>query len=334
MLNSWKDVDPKAAEACLMGIRRRLHELDLALREQQELLKQQPENFAYQVGCMSLLKMQENLKSEQIALSQHRMVEKVTLALKGDEFEQHTAPIAQLGAVLQRLQGVFSSIGQALKTGPTSKGRIPLEIINLTELRIASVYPSSFGMSLVTPARYDLLGESLSASSLTTLFNLLSSFENEDALMRHSGELGIRTFSHLKKMFAILEESKAGLQVVWSDYTGTQYNWDADSRRICRILEKLKNIREEHSVQMEATGRLVGASILRNRFELLQSNGNLIEGKASAGVAESLKRAFGKVCTATLIETTIVDSTTLETRSYFSLVEIHEESENDLSSEA
>lgn len=320
MINVWSGIDGRDAESRLRGLTRRLSDLDTALRDQQELLRERPDSFSFNLACESLLNMQTNLQSELIQLVQYRALEKITVALCSDT--EHTVAIGFLGTLLIRLQKLFTSIGQSIRTGPTLRGRIPAEIRQLTELRVVAFYPSSFGVTLVSPARYDLMGQSLSAASLNTMFQLLSSTDNDHTLMRFSGELGRRAASHLRHVISTLNEQNSEIKIDWADYTGTQYTWEAGSDKVAAIIERLRNITERRSEEKHVTGRLVGASLLRNRFELLLNDKEFIEGKIVSGLADDVKKAFGKTCVAHLVETEVLDHSTGESRSYYSLMGI------------
>lgn len=322
MVDVWKGIDPLGAETRLRALSRRLNELDIALQNQQELLQQNPASFAFRLACESLINMQGNLQRERISLVKHRLYEEINISIDGDVFAEHTASIGVLGTLFIRFQKLFNSIGQALTTGPTLRGPISHEIRDLTDLRVAAFYPSSFGMTLITPSKYDLIGESLSASSLAAMFQLFNAADEEKQIMRFSGELGRRAFGHLSHVITILEEQHASIGLKWSDFTGTKYSWSADATKVAQIMARLRDITERRSEDKMVSGRLVGASLLKNRFELLLNDGNVIEGKMIASAAETVKSVFGQICLANITETEIFDQMSGEGRSYYTLTHI------------
>lgn len=322
MIAVWKDIDPLDAEGRLRGLRRRLAELDDAIKGQQAILRERPESFAFQLSCNSLLQMQEALRQEFSVLIRHRTNEKIDLALDGNRFIGHSASLGHLGFFFLRLQKLYSSIAQAIRTGPTLRGPIAEEIRSATDLRLSATYPSSFGMTLYVPTSFDLMGNSIAADSLDTMFQLLTSSCDEKRLMQFSGELGRRTFSHLRHVASSIYYAEADFKIEWSDFTGTRHTWETNANVAREIIQNLSNITETRSGERLLTGRLVGASLLRNRFELLLTDNTLVEGKVIADLSDAIRKAFGTVCKVRVNETEILDRGTGDRRTYYALIMI------------
>jgi hypothetical protein len=326
----WENIEPVEAEGRLRSLRRRLAELDEALQGQQAILRENPESFAFKLACESLLQIQKRLREELVELVRYRRNEQITFALGGSNFADNSASLGNLGVFLIRLQKLYSSIAQAIRTGPTLRGPIAVDIRAATELRLADVYPSSFGMQMFVPSGFDLMGNSISSEALEAMFQLLVSTNNEQKLMRLSGEYGRRTLGHLRHVATTLREVSATLNINWTDYTGTQHNWVSGPDTTALIIEYLDNITETRSEQRQITGRLVGASLLRNRFELLLPDRSLIEGKFVSGLAAAITDAFGAMCAVTVDETEVRDKVSGETKTYYSLKEIERPPSNDV----
>lgn len=325
MTSVWTNVDPVEAEGRLRSIRRRLAELDEALQGQQMILRDNPDSFAFQLACESLLLNQQRLQAELIQLVCNRSHEQISLALSGQNFVNHSASLGYLGIFLIRLQKLYSSIGQAIRTGPTLRGPIAADIRSATDLRLSNIYPSSFGMKMFVPSEFDLMGNSVASDSLDALFQLLQSSIEEDRFMRLSGELGRRTFGHLRHVASTLQDAQATLTINWIDYTGTRHNWESTPETNRKIIEQLDKIKETRSEEKRLKGRLVGASLLRNRFELLLPERTIIDGKFVSGLGPEITKAFGSVCNVIVDETEIHDRVSGESKTYYSLKLIEHE---------
>ena len=116
----WQKVD--------CGLRRRLADLDEALQGQQKILQKNPESFAFKLSCDSLLEIKTRLQQELVELVRHRSHERVTFALQGHQFNDNSASIGYLGTFILRLQKLYSSLAQAITTGPTRRGPIAAAI--------------------------------------------------------------------------------------------------------------------------------------------------------------------------------------------------------------
>lgn len=322
MTTVWMDIDPVEAEGQLRALRRRLAELDDALQGQQAILRENPESFAFKLSCESLLQIQKRLRNELVKLVRFRVNEQVAIALEGSKFAEHSASLGYLGYFLIRIQKLYSSIAQAIKTGPTLRGPIGSDISLATELRLANVYPSSFGMKMFVPSSFDLMGNSVASDTLESMFQLLKATDDEQKIMSLSGEYGRRTFGHLRHVASLLRDANATLKIDWTDYTGTQHNWVSSHDTTSRIIMSIDNITVTRSEQRRLTARLVGASLLRNRFELLLLDRSTLEGKFVSGLGPAITDAFGAICDATVDETEIHDKVSGQTKTYYSLKSI------------
>lgn len=324
MLTSWTNINPETAEAQSRGIVRRLAELEDALKSHQSMARETPDSFALRLGTKSLTAMHARLSQELAQLSVYRQSEHVNVELAGQAFSDHTASLLHLGALFLRLQKLYTSIGQSLRSGPTLRGPFPSELRALTELRLASVYPASFGMNLYVPSAYNLMGESIAADSLSSLFQLLGSAHNEPKLMQLSGELGRRAISHLRHIAYILKDTGSELRVDWKDYTGTQHYWIADPTLASSIISNVAKISETRSEEKRIAGHLVGASLLRNRFEFITQDFELIEGKFVTGLDGPIRDVFGRKCVIVVDETEITDRSNGDTRTFYSLKSVED----------
>ena len=329
MILSWStNIDVSETEKRLIGIRRRLSDLDGALAGQQDLLRSNPNSFSYQLSAKSLISLQGKLKSELVALLRERRNEVVKISLDGGKYSRHSASLTDLGHFLVRFQSLYSSVAQAIKSGPTQRGRIPNTLLNATDMRLASVFPSSFGMEVYVPSEYDMHGNSITNDALEVLFQLLGSLKNEDKIMRFSGELGKRSFGHLRRMAQDLNRSGSDINISWSDYTGTINTWGASLNDTEQVISHLDNIVESRSTEVEYEGLLVGASLLKNRFELLLPTTVLIEGKVVSGITKKIQDNFGSRCRVRVAETELFDRGNQDRKVFYTLTEILDETNN------
>jgi hypothetical protein len=323
MLEVWKGIDPLVAEARLRGLRRRLSELDAALSDQQSLAREFPSSFAIKLSGNGLRSMEIALRKELSDILRHRQAEQLSVALDGPSFINHSANLSDLGFIFTRVQKLFSSVAQAITTGPTSRGPIPSSIMANTSLRLQGTYPSSFGLDIAVPASYDLLGESLPSDTFTQMFQLLNAATDDVRLMRLSGEIGRRSLVHLRHLASHFRATNATLRLDWKDFSGTRYDWSLDFGDAERIMKSIDNITETRSSSLVFEGFLVGASLLRNRFEVLLDDGIVIEGKFVSGLSTNIAENFGMRIEAKVDETEMLDRASGESRVFYTLREIN-----------
>jgi len=277
----WQDIDPAEAEARFRGLTRRLADLDEALIASQSILREDPNSFAAQLSLRSLAQIQERLHSERIQLVKHRRRERLAVALNGEAFVDNTASIGQLGVFLIRVQKLYSSVAQAVTTGPRQRGPVSKDLAISTNLRFADVFPSSFGMEIYINSGFDMFGESTPVTSLQTLFNLINATKRELEFARLSAELGQRSLGHLRHVLADLARADAGFCLKWIDTSGTEYAWTASIEEVPRLRENVSKFKERRTLERRIRGYLIGASLLRDRFELLTEDRQIIDGKVT-----------------------------------------------------
>ncbi|MBE9606116.1 hypothetical protein IAI18_14715 [Acetobacteraceae bacterium H6797] len=320
---TWANIDPVEAETRLANLHRREADLEEAFLAQQRIEKIHPGSFALSLAKAGLNARREFVYSEMSALLRHRINEPITIKLDGVDYYNHSAKIGDLGFFLIRLQKLFSSIAQAIQTGPTLRGPIASSIREATEIRIADVFPSSFGMDLYVPVKSDLMGRSISSESLSRLFQVLASSQDEEQFMKISGSLGGRTTNHLRHLVSHLKNSESKISMEWRDHTGTNHSWKASSDVISGIANNITTIIQTKSSVREFSGVLVGASMVRNSFELLElPSRDIIEGTITADLALDVKKYFGSAVNITVDAVEVLDKRSGVSKTYYALTSI------------
>jgi hypothetical protein len=319
----WDGVDPNVAEQTLRATSRRLRDLEEALANQRALLQAKPNSFAFSLGYESLLQIQQRLLTERSELLTHRVAERVDIALDGLNFHKDGASAGTLGTFLIRLQKLYSSIAQAITEGPTLRGPLSAQITSATELRLASTFPSSFGMSLVVQREYGAQNTShLPSATFERLFALLATDQTPEAIMQVTGELGGRVLNHYLHIANILSTTDSSLKFEWSDSEGIKHYWLTSAKQAAETVTLLSGIKAVESVTLHLTGRIVGASLLRNRFEMITVDGQVVEGKVSGNALRSISASFGKIVSAELDRTTVSDHRSGDAKTYYALVAV------------
>lgn len=318
----WKNIEPAEAESRMRGLARRLAELDQVLQKNQHIYSKNPSSFAAELAVSSMESLQRNLLAEKADLLRHRELELLQVALKGRSYVDHSAGVGQLGVFLIRLQKLYSSIAQSITTGPTRRGAISNEIVSATAMRFASVYPSSFGMEIFIRPKFDMFGESTATSTLQTLFALLNASRREAEISRLSAELGQRALNHFRHILDDLLRTDAGFSLSWVDTSGTEYSWTADHEQISVLQNNVARFKPSRSIELNIPAVLLGASLLRDRFELLTSDREVIEGKLTRDVKPKLREVFGRQFKARLERVEIEETVSGDTRTFYTLLDI------------
>ena len=306
MISAWRDIDATDAEQQVKNLRRRI------VGVEEEILAYRTEfgdftklTFAHRLAIQSLTNRRDHLHSALQQLMDLRQREVVNVALNGPEFPRNSASFESLAEILHSVQRLFTSVVQAVTTGPTQRGPIPTYVERAAKLRLAEVYPSSFGMVVELGADENLVVRSALERSLQTTFALFNSSTNGEQLLEKAGSLGTRTMSHYRRLISSLQRTETVPKLEWSDPSGNFNVWTANRESLQAAADAVSSIRTERTEEKVVTGILVGASLLKGTFEVLTEQGDVLEGRIAEHLINSISRAFATRCVAhyTLNET-------------------------------
>jgi hypothetical protein len=226
--------------------------------------------------------------------------------------------ISLVARVLNSLQETLASIAQVLEGEPTSRGIIPVAIKDEVALRLAATAPGSLQLKLVpahpvsaedqavqmaldadTSDEPDEAAVPLVDRSVEHLIGLLRYDPEDTDLLQDLAYVGPRTSTHLEELAKTLSESGANISLAWNSPYVTHETSFSRSASVA-LARKLAEVQEE-SREIVVTGRLVGGSLLRRRFELESSEDQgILAGEAAEDALQSLALLFGQNCTATI----------------------------------
>lgn len=324
-MSAWRsEIASEILEAQLKALFRRSNLTEEMINVQSRLRVSDPSSFAYRLSLSSLQNRQQSLQREIAAVLHLRRQETIKLALEGERFQDHSAYIGDLSVVLSSAQKIFTSIVQATTTGPTQRGPVPTAIEQLARLRLTNTYSSSFGMQLEADTSVDMFGNSEVLTALDTFFALLGSGDNREQLIDRAGNLGPRVLNHYKRFVKQLANSGTSISLSWQDPVGDIYRWEAREIELVKLNQSLTSITTELNHILQVEGWLLGASLLRNRFEFVPVDGEpTISGRISKDAKNDVASLFGQRCMAEIAETIMSDEATESQKSVFTLIAIH-----------
>lgn len=190
------------------------------------------------------------------------------------------APVGFLGKILEAVQSVFNTIGQAIEGNPTLKGTIPRSITEKTQLTVIGTYPGSFGIELAT-SQYEKTENSQERSlmeiTLTEFFELLNLSSNPEAhrdfLRRKLFRLKSRATSAYIDLLKSLYKSETNLRLNWGSPKQKQGGFvELHLSSIKKTLEIINLTEDEIVREYEVVGKLIGLNIRTKSYEILSSS--------------------------------------------------------------
>ncbi|MED7930428.1 hypothetical protein SMD20_39815 [Nonomuraea sp. LP-02] len=259
---------------------------------------------------------------------------KVRIDLAGSAIVGNEIKLDALGPFLDELQETVSSIGQALKGSATAFSSIPSEIREQTSLSLEAAAPGSVVLQLRTPADPRTEDElpfpdatdqppPLAVAAVERLLSVVRDAQpedlNEDTLVDDVYPLGPRTHKHLNSLLRIMADAGIDAELSLLSPIDGERRAHLRATQARRIHEILKRARVGEEIQ-EKVGVVRGVSSLRNAFELVTPEGEVLVGKVREDLVPQLRNWYERQVIATLEVTVSQSFTTGITRTKYLLI--------------
>jgi hypothetical protein len=302
-----------------------LKQVESMIEVQNEMLDTEPDSFAYKLSMKSLQSHRESILNSIKELEEVYNVVWLDVKLDSPDISAGTVPIDVIVNALSGLQDMVYSIAQAIHRGVSERGRIPADILSECRLHLTNVYAGSFGMNIEGSSSTNILGENLLKEAVARLGNVLEAGSETETLMEQITDLGSRTVQKYKVWLGRLEKSSINLSVKWKDKDKQSRTWNKSCQDIGQIRKSLENIRKEAPVTIDMRGTLMGASLLTDNIDFIDSQTNeRISGKALVDIRPMLTEYFGKECIATFKKETYHNNYTGRTKYVWTLMKLAE----------
>lgn len=322
MINNWSGISPEEAVQKISKAKTRLDEVEGLITNYSALLKQDPGSFAYKLSIESL-RERANFHQEEISqVLSFRKFEIFDFSLNGALFQREAGDLLGLAGFFHFLQQTFASIVQAISAGATNRGRIQSGIQNLSQINLANVFPSSFGLRLAIKTDLDLFGGSYAIQGIHHLFQLVNSVDDKEKLYEKIAFLGPRTLSNFRRLIKHLSKTKSSFHLSWEDPFSTQHQANTSEETISRADVNLSKIKTNQDEFRDFEGFLLGASLIRKRFEFVLDSGEIITGNVPKDQLEFIPHFFGKKCKIRTNENIVTDELGQSKRTSHTLLKI------------
>lgn len=304
--------------------RNSLNELQDLIDNQKKFCETEPNSFAYELALQSLQAQKDTVVNRISKLESDYNIVKVDLKINSPQIAEEIVPVNTLANVLLGFQNLINSVAQAIHGGlSVEKGPIANEIVKSCQLNLTNTYAGSFGMQLEGLSQSDMLGKGLLSESLSRLGTIFETGDETEKLLEQFGDLGGRTVHRYKDWLNKLEISNVSLDLKWLDETGLQKAWQQTPTSINKIRKSLDDIKEISVKQVTIEGALMGASLIRDRFEFICDNSEeKINGKVIGEIRPLIQKFFGKKCIAILQKEVLYNNATDTSKATWTLLKL------------
>ncbi|UJP40817.1 hypothetical protein [Cellulomonas palmilytica] len=257
---------------------------------------------------------------------------RLEVVLNGVPVAGHEVRIDALAKLLHSLQESVSSIAQSITGKATARASIPGPLRDATALRLASVYPGSFGAILKGPTLghedeeplFDVEDSvpSLLDMAVETVLQVVelaaADDPNDNMLVEKILPLGARSFKHLKELSAAIVDEDLSASIAFTSPSAEPHRVmlnKAAARALSDALGR-NRLTEDQEVLV---GHLGTVSDIRNRIEL-QTQDEIISARVVDELVPQLAQYYSRSVTATFDVTTLRSLVTGEERRSYVLV--------------
>lgn len=243
------------------------------------------------------------LKKQKEAMLAAFSKETISIRIYGDKVETGKISSRVLLAALGGFQSMLDSVANAMLNSPTSRGKIPGHIKDITEFEVVGTFAGSFGVRL----EREVLQSGMSSGdtdinrALDELFNVLETLDNSEQLLSVITPCGKRTVMHYRQWIDDMRDNDVNLEVDWVDDSARTRKLHILKERAPSIITTLDTIDRIENEDVTLCGMLNGVNIRNRTFEMNVEGEGLIKGKASLETLISITDKIGTEIVATMI---------------------------------
>ena len=230
--------------------------------------------------------------------------ETVTLRIYGEDVKPGKINSRVLLSALGGFQSMLDSVANAMYHSPTSRGKIPGRIRDITSFEIVDTFAGSFGLVLerqdvqITSSAED----SLISGVLSQLFSVLETVDDADQLLTAITPFGKRTVTHYRSWLDDLQQNNVNLQVGWTDEAASSRQMHLIKEKAPSIISTLDTISKIDNEDVLLYGSLNGVNIRNRSFEMSVVGYGIIRGHATPETLMSILDKIGTDISANMIK--------------------------------
>ena len=230
--------------------------------------------------------------------------ETVTLRIYGEDVKPGKINSRVLLSALGGFQSMLDSVANAMYHSPTSRGKIPGRIRDITSFEIVDTFAGSFGLVLerqnvqITSSAED----SLISGVLSQMFSVLETVDDADQLLTAITPFGKRTVTHYRSWLDDLQQNNVNLQVGWTDEAASSRQMHLIKEKAPSIISTLDTISKIDNEDVLLYGTLNGVNIRNSSFEMSVVGYGIIRGHATPETLMSILDKIGTDISANMIK--------------------------------
>lgn len=250
-------------------------QLDAAVSLHGSLMSEAESSFAHEIAAASFATHVDELKQILTAEKADSSFEIVEFRLRAPAFRQGAVPLRMISHATEDIRRMIGYAALRLVQGGIKRKRVPDDLYDLLNLRLAGVLPGSSRLVVAAAAHRDLFDDGIAKDALNRIFTVLFSNGSGDAFLESVTDLGPSSARRLRDFLKLVRRYSAEVDFTWR-YNGTVVqNWIGSSEVIEKVSNALEvtELREQDEIIL--TGRVELLS-KRERIHLRLESGELV----------------------------------------------------------
>jgi hypothetical protein len=297
-------------EKTLKNLNERILSYEQIKRDKEALFEQHPEELSFELSIHSLGAQIKKLYNEKQKLLTEFGLEELDLRLHGHAVDSGTASIETVGKILIKLQQVITKLAAGLTIG--ARGTVKKSLMQATQLRMAEVYPGSFGFRLLSGDQPELADQNAVANSLESLFDIFSITKaTNGTLLTLSENISARSLKEFKKFMDIIAENQLEFDVKWSGQKLGVREWRGSRANIDTLLHAFREVEKWYTIEERYAGYIIMAAGEEYKFKFrIAETGETFSGSFREELRDEVAKAYDKLLVQCTFEKTIISSPT------------------------
>jgi len=298
----------------LSDIITKIADTQAALRKLESAMTEAPTRASLQHAYDSLNKRHGILEAKFLAFASSNQLDVCSYRIFADGIANY--PIHAFGSALRDFQRWFSTIYDALKTGPKQRARLSADIIAQSSLNFAFTYPGSVGIAMTIPSERLLFANDLQRAMVKTTEMLRA--ESSDQVHHFATELGAASVRTLYEWVNDHVDADLGADIKWISNENPIATAIIGAENLRNLKLALEETSDTEETVFEIRGWLVGADTQRHTFHMVFEEAEEIRGRMSENIGESYTVELPQHYIATIKKTAFRNYATDEERvTYF-----------------
>lgn len=220
----------------------------------------------------------------------------ITLRIYGDNVQRGKISNRVLVSALGGFQSMLDSVANAMIHSPTSRGKIPEKIKDITAFEIVGTFAGSFGIVLEKQAVQSgfASGDEELNNVLSEMFSVLETVDNSEQLLSVITPFGKRTVTHYREWIDSLRACDVNLELNWKNDSASSRKMDLIKDNAPNIISTLDTIAKIVNEDIVINGVLNGVNIRNRSFEMSVEGYGLVKGHALPETLMSIVDKIGK----------------------------------------